>query len=102
MSGNRGRMKFGMRSSMHGRVTKILHILMMSCSRYLRVVHLTTQSMHKTELSILRTRNFNGSRNNIILITNLVVQTPEIREAQLCYTKNSQTENSQRKIHFIF
>ena len=37
ISGNRGRMKSGMRSSMRGRVTRILHILTTSYYRYLGV-----------------------------------------------------------------
>ena len=41
MYGNQGRMKFGMRSNMHGRVTRVLHFLMMSYCRYLGV-HLTS------------------------------------------------------------
>ena len=62
MSGNRGRMKFGMRSNMHGRVTRVLHILVMSCCRYLGV-HLTSCvllfSLSFFSL-IFSTKSFNG------------------------------------------
>jgi Glycosyl hydrolase family 47 len=58
-------MKFGMRSNMPGRVTRVLHILMMSCCRYLGI-HLTSCVLLLSFLSFLSievsffTKRFSG------------------------------------------